>query len=186
MFLFEIESEVKLKHLDIYDADELFQLTDASRQSLRERLSWVDSTATVADSKAFIESTISTFAKHKGLTTGILYNGELAGVIAFHEFDWKNGIGSIGYWLGSAFQGNGIMTRATSGLLRYAFNTLKLNRVEIRAACENNRSRAIPERLGFIKEGQIRQAEWLYDHYVDQVVYGMLASEWKSPQRQHT
>ncbi|WP_164670523.1 GNAT family N-acetyltransferase [Virgibacillus doumboii] len=178
MFLFEVDSEVKLKYMDIYDAEELFQLTDSSRESLSEWLAWVDDTKTADDSKAFIESMIKSFADRRGMTTGILYNGELAGVIGFHGFDWKNRIGSIGYWLGTAFHGNGIMTRATSGLLDYGFSRLKLNRVEIRAAYENYKSRAIPERLGFVKEGQIRQAEWLYDHYVDHVVYGMLANEW--------
>jgi ribosomal-protein-serine acetyltransferase len=39
-------------------------------------------------------------------------------------------------------------------------------------------SRGIPERLGFVNKGCIRQAEWLYDHYVDHVVYGKLAEEW--------
>lgn len=60
------------------------------------------------------------------------------------------------------------------------FNELKLNRVDIRAAEENIKSRAIPERLGFVCEGQIRQAEWLYDHYVNHIVYGMMAAEWNS------
>jgi ribosomal-protein-serine acetyltransferase len=43
---------------------------------------------------------------------------------------------------------------------------------------ENKNSRGIPERLGFVNKGCIRQAEWLYDHYVDHVVYGKLAEEW--------
>lgn len=70
------------------------------------------------------------------------------------------------------------MTRACQAMITYAFHTMKLNKVEIRCATENVRSRAIPERLGFKEEGLIRQAEWLYDHYVDLVVYGLLASEW--------
>ena len=45
---------------------------------------------------------------------------------------------------------------------------------------DNHKSRAIPERFGFKKEGMIRQAEWLYDHYVDHIIYGLLAREWKS------
>ena len=53
-----------------------------------------------------------------------------------------------------------------------------LNRIEIRCATQNVRSRAIPERLGFKEEGLIRDAEWLYDHYVDHIVYGMLESDW--------
>lgn len=65
-------------------------------------------------------------------------------------------------------------------MVDYAFNELNLNRVEIRCAVENKKSRAIPERLHFVNEGCIRQAEWLYDHYVDHIVYGMLKEEWKA------
>jgi ribosomal-protein-serine acetyltransferase len=42
---------------------------------------------------------------------------------------------------------------------------------------ENVKSRAIPERLGFRAEGTVRQAEWLYDRFVDHVVYGLLAGD---------
>ena len=52
-------------------------------------------------------------------------------------------------------------------------------RVEIRAAQENARSRAIPERLGFTQEGTLRQVERVGDRYLDNVVYAMLAEDWK-------
>lgn len=39
------------------------------------------------------------------------------------------------------------------------------------------------ERLGFINEGTIRDAEWLYDHSVDHVVYGLLSRNWRSDSR---
>lgn len=45
---------------------------------------------------------------------------------------------------------------------------------------ENLRSRRIPERLGFTQEGVLRQVRWRKDHFDDHVVYGMLASEWRS------
>jgi ribosomal-protein-serine acetyltransferase len=70
------------------------------------------------------------------------------------------------------------MTASCGCLLDYAFRNLGMNRVEIRCATGNTRSRAIPERLGFKEEGTVRQAEWLYDHYVDHVVYSMLRDEW--------
>ncbi|WP_334300596.1 GNAT family N-acetyltransferase [Alkaliphilus flagellatus] len=63
--------------------------------------------------------------------------------------------------------------------MNYAFNNFKLHRVEIRCAENNYKSRAIPERLGFTKEGLIRGSEWIYDHYVSHIVYSMLAIEWK-------
>jgi ribosomal-protein-serine acetyltransferase len=71
------------------------------------------------------------------------------------------------------------MTEACRIFTDHAFGTWKLNRVQIRCAVANRRSRAIPERLGFRSEGTIREAEWLYGRVVDHVVYAMLASEWE-------
>jgi RimJ/RimL family protein N-acetyltransferase len=70
-----------------------------------------------------------------------------------------------------------IMTKACEAFIEYGFNGLNLNRIEIRVAEGNMKSRAIPERLGFTEEGKIRQAEWLYDHYVDHIIYGLLAED---------
>lgn len=95
------------------------------------------------------------------------------------SFNWSNKTAYIGYWLGEDFQGKGIMTKVAKALTDPAFSNLKLNKVEIRAAAENEKSRGIPERLGFVKEGCIRKSEWLYDHYVDSIVYGVLADEWQ-------
>jgi ribosomal-protein-serine acetyltransferase len=50
--------------------------------------------------------------------------------------------------------------------------------MEIHCAAGNARSRGVPERLGFQQEGVLRQTGWLYDHFVDHVMYGMLAMEW--------
>lgn len=62
-------------------------------------------------------------------------------------------------------------------LTDYNLSELDLNKVEIRAAVGSKRSKSIPERLNFVNEGCIRQAEWLYNHSVD-VVQGMFAEEW--------
>ncbi|WP_047984390.1 GNAT family N-acetyltransferase [Ornithinibacillus californiensis] len=179
MFSFEVDEEITLRLLDEADAPELFYLIDHSRDYLREWLAWIDDTKTVVDSKKFIKASMKLFEERIGLNLGIFFKGKLAGIVGFNSFDWTNRIGVIGYWLGSNFQGNGIMTRAVTALIDYGFNVLGLNRIEIRAAYENERSRAIPERLGFQYEGQVRQGEWLYDHFVDLIIYGMLEAEWE-------
>lgn len=83
----------------------------------------------------------------------------------------------IGYWLGEKYQGKGIMTKACKALIQYCFEELNLERIEIRVATENIKSQAIPERLGFQKEGCLRNAEVLYDQYIDLYVYGLLKKE---------
>ena len=50
--------------------------------------------------------------------------------------------------------------------------------MEISAAPENTKSRAIPERLGFTQEGVLRHWTWHVDHFQDLVIYSVLADEW--------
>lgn len=64
-------------------------------------------------------------------------------------------------------------------LTEFAFDALNLHRVSIAAAVENQKSRAIPERLGFRFEGVMREAEWLYDCFVDHALYARLRTDSK-------
>lgn len=179
MFKYVIDRDIELRLLETRHSEELFQLTDSCRDYLKEWLPWVVDSFSYEDTKSFIEITMQQFAANIGFQAGIWYRGEIAGVIGYHRIDKSHKSTTIGYWLGEKFVGKGIMTKACRVFVDYALTDLKLNRVEIRCAEKNHKSRAIPERLGFTKEGIIREAEWLYDHYVDHVVYGMLAREWK-------
>lgn len=179
MFIHKIDDDLSLKLIDTRDAERVFALTDHSREHLREWLPWLDFTTELEDTKGFIQVCLKGFAENKSLNTVILFKGEMVGVAGYNEINWSNKTAYIGYWLGEAYQGNGIMTKVAKALTDYALNKLDLNKVEIRAAEGNEKSRSIPERLGFVNEGCIRRAEWLYDHFVDHVVYGMLAEEWK-------
>ncbi|WP_066186146.1 MULTISPECIES: GNAT family N-acetyltransferase [Gracilibacillus] len=178
MFVYKIDEDLSLKLVELRDSTRIFSLTDRSRNYLREWLSWVDTTNKEEDTIAFIKICLQGFAENKSLNAAILFKGEIVGVAGFNHLDWSNRIAYIGYWLAEDYQGNGIMTKVAKALTDYAFRELKLNKVEIRAAAENDKSRSIPERLGFTYEGHIRQAEWLYDHYVDHVIYGVLREEW--------
>lgn len=178
MFVHKIDEDLSLKLIDLKDGESIFELTNQSREYLREWLPWLDITTKLEDTKEFIKLSLKGFAETKSINTVILYKGNIVGVAGFNEINWSNKTAYIGYWLDEESQGNGIITKVAKALTDYAFTELKLNKVEIRAAVGNKKSRSIPERLGFVNEGSIRQAEWLYDHYVDHVVYGMLAEEW--------
>lgn len=178
MFRHTIDADTELRLAEAHHADELFALADANRAPLRQWLPWVDGTRTLDDTHGFISGALRQFAAGNGFQACILHTGAIAGMIGFHYFDRLNRKTEIGYWLGAQFYGKGIMTRACRALIDYAFDVQRLNRIEIKCASGNARSRAIPQRLGFHEDGVLRQDGWLYDHYVDHVVYSMLASDW--------
>lgn len=179
MFKYDINENTYLKMLDLSDVEELFALTDRTRETLREWLLFVDSVKTVKDTERFIRGAMQQYADNNGLQAGIYYQGKLAGVIGYHQINKEHNWTSIGYWLGNEFVGKGLVTNSMKAFIDYAFNYLKINRIEVRVAVGNIRSRTIPKVLGFNEEGRLRDSEWLHDHYVDQVVYGLTAAEWR-------
>ncbi|MBN6186751.1 GNAT family N-acetyltransferase [Aneurinibacillus sp. BA2021] len=173
-----INEHLALQEVEMRDAPALYALIDRNRRHLRRFMGWIDANRTVGDVELFISASIQRRMVQNGTDYTIRYNGAILGVIALHYIDWVNHRTSIGYWMSEDAQGRGIMTAAVHRLIAHAFDELGLNRIEIHCAVQNEKSRAIPERLGFTREGRIRQGEWLYDHYVDHIVYGLLKSEW--------
>ena len=171
---------VELRLLEERHAEKVYAAVDRNRVHLRRWMPWVDASRSADDVRAFIGRSLKRFAEHGFFQAGIWDGDEAVGVIGFHDPSEINHYISLGYWLDERRQGRGIMTRATAALVEFALIERGLHRVEIRAAPENARSRAIPIRLGFKEEGVLRQDEFLYDHYKDSVVYGMLAGEWNA------
>jgi len=179
LFILKVDDFFEIRLLEEKDADKLFKLMDKNREYLKEWLPWLDDNNTVDDSRIFIRQSLEKFANNRGLVAGIWLNDLLTGVIGFNDIDWLKRVATIGYWLGGEFQGKGLMTKSCRALTKYAFDELKMNRVEIHCATGNKKSRAIPERLGFKKAMIVQQAEWLYDHFVDHVVYTINISQWR-------
>ncbi|MNI01097.1 putative ribosomal N-acetyltransferase YdaF [compost metagenome] len=178
MFTFTMNSEVELRLIEVRDAEGVYDQIHRNREYLTQWLPWA-SVSTLEGTKEFIQSELNRYAHNNGFNCGIFYLNTFIGCVGTHAIDWNNKKTSLGYWMGEAYQGRGIMTDAVRSLIEFGFQGLGLNRIEIRACTDNFKSRAIPERLGFIHEGTIRQAEFIKDKYWDHEVYGLLANEWK-------
>jgi ribosomal-protein-serine acetyltransferase len=179
MFSLKVDQEIELQLFQIHHSEELYHLVNTNRKHLREWLPWVDNMTSPIQYHSIIPSWLRQFADNNGFNAGIRYKGKLIGSIGFHQIDWNNRQTSIGYYLAKGYEGKGIMTRTVQALVNYAFFDLGLNRIEIRCGVKNGRSRAIPERLGFVQEGIVRDGEFLYDHYHDLAVYSMLSRDWR-------
>lgn len=170
--------DLELRPLSLRDARAIFALVEANRDYLRRWLPWPDVNRSVLDSRAFVLRVRAQARLGTAQSFGLWWRNRLVGVAGFVWIDAANQSAAIGYWLAQEAEGHGLMTAAVSALLRHGFRTLKLNRIEIRAGVRNRRSRAIPERLGFRREGTLRQAERLADRFVNHTVYGLLKGDW--------
>ena len=179
MLSYSFTEGAELRQLEHHHAEELFALIDANRAYLRRWLPEWDVQKSLEECKAVIKASLEQLASNGGSTLGIWRQGLLAGVIGAGRIDWENRSTMIGYWLGESFQGMGLMTGACRALIDYLFLELKLRRVEIRCATNNPRSSGVPKRLGFTKEGVLRQAQAFDDIYLDIEVYALLAEDWE-------
>ena len=179
MLRFVLSDLCHLRLFEETDAEEFHRLIDTNRAHLTPWMPWAADQAPEGTLR-FIRLTRRQVADNDGFQTAIVCDGRIVGAVGFHGVDSDHRSTSIGYWLDAGHQGRGIMTGGVRALVDHALRRWELNRVEIRAAPENRRSRAIPERLGFRQEGVLREAERVGDRYLDSVVYAMLASAWPS------
>lgn len=178
MFRFCIDNDLDLRIYEERHAQEVFDTVVANRAHLRRWLPWADKVQKIDDTLAFIRKGLEQFARNDGLQAGIWARGVYVGGIGMHFIRQESRRTELGYWLAESVQGKGIMTRACAAMTGWCFDELKLNRVEIQCARANQRSRAVPIRLGFVEEGILRQAGTAESGFVDHVVYWMLGSDW--------
>jgi len=180
MFKIQIDANFSINLLTPKYAETLVESLIKNQTALKEWLIWAETIPSIEEyQKTIIPMWLQKFADNNGFETGIFYQNELIGMVGLHYIDQTNKATEIGYWLSNTMQGKGIMTRVVEYLVSYCFDELNLNRVVIRVAVENQKSRAIPQRLGFKEEGILREAQQIRGGSYDLAIYSMLKDEWK-------
>ena len=102
------------------------------------------------------------------------------GTCTLFRIDQNNRRAELGYALGSAHWKQGLMNEALQGLLKFAFDSLNLHRLEADVDPRNAPSISSLHRLGFQKEGYLRE-RWLVGGDIqDALFFGLLHHEWRS------
>jgi ribosomal-protein-alanine N-acetyltransferase len=89
--------------------------------------------------------------------------------------------GTLGYWMGEPFAGQGYMSKGVRAALRHGFVDLRLHRVEAACAPHNERSRRLLERLGFHQEGFARAYLLIDGAWQDHLLFGLLDDDFLGP-----
>lgn len=168
-----VNESLVLKLLQPHHAAETFSLIDRNRTFLRQWLGWLDTTRAVEDSRKFIGELLATSLESGAFTCGIWHEGRLCGLVGYNSIDWEARTANLGYWLAEDSQGRGLITTCCRILIGHAFSEYDLHRIEIHVAAGNHKSQAIAQRLGFYRETVLPNAEWLYDHNVDHIVFAL-------------
>ena len=173
--IIEVDESIVLKELEFSDAPVIFGAIENNRKFLAKWLPFVDYTCDLEDSQNFIKSVVDVPDEDREYVFKILYQKVFAGLIGFKGTDAINRKTELGYWICESFQGNGIVTKSVKALMKFAFTDLFVNRIQIKCATGNQKSKAIPIRLGFLFEGIERDGERMNDgHYCDIEVYSFL------------
>ena len=128
------------------DAEIVYRAVDENRDRLRPFMPWERATRSTSDTLEFIERSLASPNDLEG--NGIWVADVFAGSVGL-SIDPLMNTGEIGYWIARQFEGRGLVSRACRLFIDHGFRELNLHRIEIHAAVDNRRSRAVAERLGF-------------------------------------
>lgn len=124
---------------------------------------------------------IDVFTENRGIRWGIELKGSpgLVGTLGFHNWVKEGGWRvETGYDLDPAFWGRGIMREAMSATIQYAFDDMRVNRIEAMVLPHNHRSIGLAQRLGFVQEGVLRDHGFVDGRFIDDILFALLAGDW--------
>lgn len=178
MFINIIDKHISLKPTEVADAEPLFDLVDQNRKYLKPWMPWLDATMAVSDERNFIESMLTKQAHGQVFLATIIVDGEVAGMIDIHNIDTVSHHGEIGYWLGEAYTGNGVMTKSLERLEEIAFTELDLHKIQLNADVDNQASRNVAKRRQYHLDATLPEHILVNEVYHDEAVYSLTVDEW--------
>lgn len=166
------------------DGAEYFQTLRANHAHLLEFLPpELLSLQNESDAEKWIRQLIEAWQMRRLLLFGIWFKetGAYIGETYLANADWRVPCIELGYFLSKESTGKGLATEAANRVIRFAFEHLRVVRIELQCAADNQASIGVAERCGFRLEGRLRQRSAKKDGArVDRLWYGLLLSEWQT------
>ena len=182
MFSFPLSSGEVLVPRTPLITDAYHALLVANQERLARWEAWAIGPPVVAETRSFLEASARNWLAGLELPVAIAVRDQgpwrLAGAVSLHITPYSRS-GEIGYWIDGGHEGRGLASRAVSAVLDHGFGALGIERVSLHTEPANERSRALARRLGFVEEGLLRQGLAFPEGRRDEIVYGLLASEWR-------
>jgi ribosomal-protein-serine acetyltransferase len=181
MFSFPLSGDEALVLRTPSITDAYHALLVANRERLARWEAWAIAPPAREETRSFLEASARNWLAGLELPVAIAVRARgqwrLAGAVSLHITPYSRSA-EIGYWIDGGHEGRGLASRAVAAVLDHGFGALGIDRVALHTEPANERSRALARRLGFVEEGVLRQGLAFPGERRDEVVYGLLASEW--------
>ncbi len=164
------------------DAEPLLRAVQVSLPDLHEWLPWAHLAYGRADAVHFVRESMKAWRETRAYDFAIRRTGEpnlhLGNVsIWFVSRGFRTG--EVGYWTRSDHTGQGIASEATARLVQVGFDELKMHRIVFRIAVGNRSSERVAEKLGFTREGILREELKIRNSWLDHTVFSLLDHEYE-------
>lgn len=172
-------ARLDLRPLQAADADAVFALrSDPVVQRYGSHPAWTERQTAVD----YVERDLRRMAAGTDAQFAIVRRADAAvvGTCTLYRLDAQSRMAEIGYVLRPSEWGQGYATEAVTTLLDWGFDQLDLNRVEADIDPRNAPSVRAMERLGFTREGHLRERWIVAGEVCDSLIYGLLAREWRA------
>ena len=166
-----------------YQAEDLEALHDLERRAETARYLYNDPLSR-EETKALLDRRMKLVAidddgEEIVLAVELRTTGTVIGHVNLELTSREHRQGEIGYVMHPDHQGHGYATEAAGVMLRLGFEELGLHRIVGRLDARNAASAAVLERLGMRREAHLRENEHVKGEWVDELVYAILAEEWR-------
>ena len=140
------------------DGNAVFNAIQASIHELKPWMPFAQNEQSEQQTEINIRNAYVKFINRDDLRLHIFLKdtGEFIASSGLHRINWDVPKFEIGYWIDSRFSEKGYITEAVQGISNFAFSELNARRIEIRCDSKNEKSRKIPEKLGFTLEGILK------------------------------
>ena len=166
---------LRLRRIEREDCNDVFSYT--SDPQVPRYLLW-DPHKSISDTKRYLSVINRKYKKGEFYDWGVEYEGRLIGTVGFSRLFVQDNRGEVGYVFSSKFWGMGFATEAVKRVIKYGFETLALNRIEIRYLTDNKASLRVAEKCGMTYEGTMREAIYVKGRYRDLGVAAITAEEY--------
>lgn len=129
------------------------------------------------ETEAFVERATKEWRIGRERHFMVLYEDQVCGQCSLDHADLPHSSYEMGYWMRSDLCGKGLMTEAAREVVRFGFAELDIHRIGLRAGTQNAASIRVAEKVGFKREGVLRDAGRGAAGFHDSYVYGLLRTD---------